>query len=280
MTRSRRRWRAAALATFGSITLVGAILGGTAIWPTATAWAAPMVTHPQDDWAGSQILKYEGDIPALPWALATGANQQLPGLDVSGYQSNVNWSTVANGGAAFVYVKATESTTYTNPAFTAQYNGSAAAGLIHGAYHFAIPNASSGAAQADYFLAHGGQPRGMALPPAVDLEYNPYGDVCYGMPAPALVAWVHDFSTELHRRTGGYPTIYTSTSWWNRCTANNPDFGATSPLWIPRYGKSIGTLPAGWGYQTFWQFADSGPFPGDQDYFNGSMAQLRALTGR
>jgi len=30
-------------------------------------------------------------------------------------------------------------------------------GLTRGAYHFARPGSSSGAAQADYFLAHGGR---------------------------------------------------------------------------------------------------------------------------
>jgi GH25 family lysozyme M1 (1,4-beta-N-acetylmuramidase) len=266
---------------FGGAVLAVAILLGSALWPDAGASAATlaaMVTHPQDDWAGSEILRYEGD--SLPLGPAAISGVQLPGLDVSRYQTNVNWPAVGKAGAAFVYVKATESTNYTNPSFGQQYRGAAAAGLIHGAYHFAIPNASNGIAQADYFLAHGGRPSGATLPPAVDLEYNPYGDVCYGMPPAALVAWVHDFSNEMRRRMGSFPAIYTSTSWWNRCTANNGEFGRTNPLWVPRYGKSIGALPAGWGYETFWQFADSGVFPGDQDYFNGTLAQLRALCGR
>lgn len=38
---------------------------------------------------------------------------------------------------------------------------------------------------------------------------------------------------------------------------------------------SVGTLPAGWSYETFWQFADSGSNPGDQDIFNGDMAGLQ-----
>lgn len=38
---------------------------------------------------------------------------------------------------------------------------------------------------------------------------------------------------------------------------------------------SVGTLPAGWSYETFWQDADSGSNPGDQDIFNGDMAGLK-----
>jgi hypothetical protein len=49
-------------------------------------------------------------------------------------------------------------------------------------------------------------------------------------------------------------------------------------LFVARYSSSPGTLPGGWGFWTFWQFADSGRFPGDQDYFNGSPARLLALA--
>ncbi|MFJ9458548.1 GH25 family lysozyme [Kitasatospora sp. NPDC101447] len=53
---------------------------------------------------------------------------------------------------------------------------------------------------------------------------------------------------------------------------------ATNPLWIARYASTVGTLPNGWSYQTFWQYADSGTFPGDQDYFNGAPDRLHALA--
>jgi GH25 family lysozyme M1 (1,4-beta-N-acetylmuramidase) len=191
----------------------------------------------------------------------------------------VNWPAVAGGSGAFAYVKATESTNYVNPYFGQQYNGAYQAGLVRGAYHFATPNTSDGPSQANYFVNHGGGWSGDArtLPPAVDLEYNPYGQQCYGMPPAALVAWVHAFVNTVRARTGRYPAIYTSTTWWSLCMGNDGSFGA-DPLWIARYAGSVGTLPPGWGSWAIWQSADSGPFPGDQDQFNGSMAQLRALA--
>ncbi|HEX3789248.1 MAG TPA: lysozyme [Pseudonocardiaceae bacterium] len=241
--------------------------------------AQARVTHPQDDYAGAQIARHEDTGPA-PAGIAAPPPGQLAGLDVSNYQGNVAWPTVVGGAGQFAYIKATEGVDYISPSFNSQYTGAYAAGLVRGAYHFATPNTSSGAAQADYFVAHGGgwTADGRTLPPAVDLEYNPYGDACYGMTPAALVGWIHDFATELHNRTGRFPTIYTSTSWWTQCTGNNNGFGATSALWIPRYGPVIGALPAGWTTQVIWQYADSGAFPGDQDYFNGSPAQLRQFA--
>jgi GH25 family lysozyme M1 (1,4-beta-N-acetylmuramidase) len=90
-----------------------------------------------------------------------------------------------------------------------------------------------------------------------------------------MVSWIRDFSNTYNSRVGRCPVIYTTTSWWTSCTGNNAGFSSTSPLWIARYASSPGTLPAGWSYHTFWQYADSGPSPGDQDYFNGDMAGLK-----
>ena len=242
--------------------------------------------------AGSQIRLHEGtDAPALtdeeslsgeeldPQAIEPHATQ-TPGLDVSGYQPNVNWASVASKGGKFVYIKATEGTGYRNPSFAQQYNGSYNAGLIRGAYHFARPDISSGTTQANYFVDHGGgwSADGKTLPGALDMEYNPYGSTCYGLSGASMVKWVRDFSNRVKARTNRYPTIYTSTSWWNQCTGSNGSFASTNPLWIPRYGSSVGTLPAGWGFRTIWQFADSGTFPGDQNRFNGAQDRLKVFA--
>jgi GH25 family lysozyme M1 (1,4-beta-N-acetylmuramidase) len=68
-----------------------------------------------------------------------------------------------------------------------------------------------------------------------------------------------------------------SPGWWTLCTGNNAGFSA-NPLWIPRYASSVGTLPAGWSFQTIWQNADSGVFPGDQNKFNGALDRVQAFA--
>lgn len=203
------------------------------------------------------------------------------GMDVSSYQGNVNWSGAYANGARFAYIKATEGTGYTNAYFAQQYNGSYNVGMIRGAYHFARPNLSSGAYQADYFVNHGGgwSGDGKTLPGALDIEWNPYsGGTCYGLSQSGMVAWIKSFSDEYHARTSRWPVIYTATSWWSECTGNRGDFTSTNPLWVARYASSVGTLPYAWSYYTFWQNADSGTFPGDQDRFNGAYDRLQALA--
>ncbi|MFI0901297.1 lysozyme [Streptomyces sp. NPDC020983] len=258
-----------------------AALGATAI-PAAAApshSAKNPITHPELDWAGSQAAKHQSAADAGTLTLTPNV-AGTPGLDVSSYQGNVNWSSVAANGARFAYVKATESTSYTNPYFTQQYNGSYNAGLIRGSYHFATPNTSSGAAQADYFVAHGGgwSKDGKTLPGMLDIEWNPYGASCYGLSASSMVSWILSFSNEYHAKTSRWPVIYTATSWWSQCTGNRGDFSSTNPLALANYNGSPGTMPYNWPYQTIWQYADSGIFPGDQDAFNGDFSRVQALA--
>ncbi len=218
-------------------------------------------------------------------ALTLGASQAsaatyVNGMDVSGHQGNVAWSTAYNNGARFAYVKATEGTSYRNPYFAQQYNGSYNVGMIRGAYHFALPNNSSGLAQADFFVNNGGgwSGDGRTMPPALDIEYNPYGSTCYGLSQSAMVSWIRAFSDRVHYRTNKYPMIYTTIDWWTTCTGNTSAFAATNPFWIARYSSTPPTAPAGSATWTIWQYADSGIFPGDQNRFNGSYTQLQALA--
>lgn len=245
---------------------------------SAVAVGSGPMTHPELDWMGSTIRAHEGG--STTGGVATPLVTQTPGMDVSGYQGNVNWSAAWSNGGRFAYIKATEGTSYTNPYFAQQYNGSYNVGMIRGSYHFALPDNSGGAAQADYFVNHGGgwSGDGKTLPGALDIEYNPYGATCYGLSASSMVSWIASFSNEYRARTGRYPTIYTSTNWWTQCTGNSSAFAANNPLWIARYSTSAGTLPAGWGFHTIWQYADSGVFPGDQDRFNGAYDRLQAFA--
>ncbi|MDI5963328.1 lysozyme [Streptantibioticus silvisoli] len=246
----------------------------------AQAAAAAKVTHPELDWLGSTVPAHDPGAALRPAAAVKPLDATVSGMDVSAYQGAVDWATAAANGGQFAYVKATEGTSYTNPDFSQQYNGSYNAGMIRGAYHFATPNTSGGAAQADYFVSNGGgwSADGKTLPPMLDIEYNPYGDECYDLSQADMVSWIAAFSNEVLARTGRYPTIYSTTDWWTTCTGNSSAFSATNPLFVADYNGTVGTLPAGWAAWTFWQYADSGTFPGDQDYFDGAIDRLQALA--
>jgi GH25 family lysozyme M1 (1,4-beta-N-acetylmuramidase) len=227
----------------------------------------------QDHPMGSQIRKHEGtaEMPREVNPADIGIMASVPGIDVSGHQGNVNWPAQWNAGKRFVWVKATEGTGYRNPYFAQQYNGSYNQGFIRGAYHFALPDRSSGATQATFFSNNGGgwSADGRTLPGAMDMEYNPYGATCYGLSRAAMTQWILDFSNTYKARWDKYPAIYTSTSWWSQCVSG--DFSSTNPLWVARYSSSVGTLPCCWSFYTVWQYSST---PIDQNTFNGSYDRL------
>lgn len=242
------------------------------VLPSARDAVSPMDNRTAEQTAGISLA-------SVTTLASTWRPSGIQGIDVSSHQFNVDWPRAWSQGARFAYVKATEATSYINPYYSQQYNGSRNVGMYRGAYHFAIPSVSSGAAQANYFVNNGGgwTADGRTLPPLLDIEYNPYsalGNTCYDMSASQMVAWIREFSNTIKARTGRLPMIYSTTDWWNRCTGSSSAF-ADHPLHIANYNQvGPGTLPAGWRNWNVWQYSSTGPFVGDSNVFNGSIEDL------
>lgn len=213
------------------------------------------------------------------------------GVDVSSSQhsngARINWPQVAESGLRFALIKTTEGNYYTNPYFAGDYSTAKSSNLFPAGYHFAIPSASDGTSQADFFLdrASGSAQRG-TLPPAVDLEWNPNdsSQPCYGLGADSMVNWIAAFRNEVQRRTHRLPAIYTSASWWNQCTGGDGSFSA-DPLWVASYDVSDPVLPAGWSSWTLWQYTSTGNIPGidgevDVSNFIGTQSDLPLFADR
>ncbi|WP_277675840.1 lysozyme [Saccharopolyspora rectivirgula] len=266
------------------VAIVATVLAGVLVTaPAAAHAAAPQPHHdappldpndPHGAWAGYSLRGQSG--PAQPRGVPA---ESVAGMDVSGHQGDVAWQAAYQAGARFAYVKATEGTDFRNSHFAQQYNGSYEVGMIRGAYHFALPDRSTGAEQAKFFAANGGgwSADGRTLPGVLDIEHNPYGEQCYGLNPQQMTGWIEDFSHTYHRITGRYPVIYTTTQWWNTCTGG-ADVAERNPLWVARYNDFVGELPGRWQQHTFWQYSDSGRFPGCQDVFNGSYEQLKRFA--
>lgn len=273
--RGRRRGVIGAAVAVTTVMLTAGLVGPAeaADSPAGDQKSIDAYVQKYDHPMGSQIRAHEGtaQMPQSVNPADIGVQATVAGIDVSGHQGNVDWPGQWNAGRRFVWVKATEGTGYINPYFAQQYNGSYNQGFVRGAYHFALPDRSSGSAQANYFSDHGGgwSGDGKTLPGALDMEYNPYGATCYGLSKASMTSWIKSFSDTYKARWNKYPAIYTSTSWWNQCVGSS--FSSTNPLWVARYASSVGTLPYDWGVWTVWQYSSS---PIDQNTFNGSYDRL------
>src|SRR5215469_1908492 len=190
----------------------------------------------------------------------------VQGIDVASFQhpngAAISWTKVAQAGYKFVFIKATEGSYYVNPYYAGDASGAKGAGMLTAPYVFGIPNYSGGALQADYAMDHSNYTAdGRTLAPILDIEYDPYvsqdgTNECYGLTATQMVAWIKSFATEIIRRTGEAPPIYTTADWWNACTGDSTSF-TSYPLWIASFA-SAPVVPAAWnGTWTYWQYTDT-----------------------
>jgi lysozyme len=198
----------------------------------------------------------------------------LQGLDVSDYDPDTQWVTVAQVGRSFAYVKATEGDDFTNPYFASDWAATKAQGISRGAYHYFHPEIDP-LSQADYFLSVMGTLSSTDLPAVLDWEET--GGLSVSAQIQSALVWL----AQVQSVTGKAPVIYVDPSFWN--ALGNPTQFASYPLYIANYEVTCPFIPAPWSSWTFWQ-QGTGPIDGvqsaaaDLDEFNGSLAQLHSFA--
>lgn len=193
----------------------------------------------------------------------------LRGFDISAYQG-----TTAPSGADFIIVKATEGASYTNGKYAAQIASARTKAKVVGAYHFARPEESSGASQADRFLAAAKPgPRDLLC---LDLEASKLSQAKTNAWAIAFAARLKDLAsgnTRILYMGSGYASSGTGRDlsehfsfWWfpqYPSTARTSTWPSAMTPWLPS------GLTCGWQQPHIWQFTDN---------FGGLDASVTALT--
>lgn len=176
------------------------------------------------------------------------------GVDVSSYQGEIDWDTLASQNISFAFIKATEGSSYVDPYFAENYQQAQQTGLRIGAYHF-FSYDSSGETQADHFIATV-SPVETMLPPVIDLEF--YGDKEANPPSSETVRPQLDILLErLEEHYGRKPILYATEKSYALYLA-----GAYSEydIWI----RNVVTNPSlsdgrDW---TFWQYTNRAKLEG------------------
>lgn len=172
------------------------------------------------------------------------------GIDVSRYQKKIDWQRVKAAKVEFVYVKATEGATYTDPYFKQNIAGARNVGIPVGVYHF-FRMTSNAQAQFNHFKKVVGN-RKMDLIPMIDIEVN---DGCSkSQIQKRLDALIALFKKEY----GCLPMIYSSQEFYNKYLA--PRYNRYH-LYLGRYGGSRPVID-GTGSYTIWQYTRRGKIDG------------------
>lgn len=184
------------------------------------------------------------------------ARYSVRGVDVSSYQGVIDWKTLSAQNISFVFIKATEGSTFVDDNFPYNYSEARKTGLRVGAYHF-FSYDSEGSTQADNFIETVEKYEGM-LPPVIDLEF--YGDKRENPPSQADVRKELDIFIE--KITEYYemnPIIYATEKSYSLYLGGAYE---DCDIWI----RSVYIPPAlsdgrDW---TFWQVTDKGLLEGYQ----------------
>jgi lysozyme len=171
------------------------------------------------------------------------------GIDVSHYQGKIEFSKVKNSGIDFVFVKATEGTTYLDPMFETNFAGANNAGLYVGAYHFGrFSNSDEAVAEAKFFLSKI-KGKTFTYPVVLDLEVDKK-QVSTKELTDAAIAFLEQLE-----KAGYFAMIYSGKYFFEK--ELEPDRLKPYAQWLARYGSSELGRDAG-----IWQYSSSGNVDG------------------
>jgi hypothetical protein len=192
----------------------------------------------------------------------------IHGFDVSAYQGT------SVPAADFVFVKATEGSGYTSSKFRAQWADAKRKARVRGAYHFARPEESSAAAQADRFLAVVKPDPGDLL--CLDLEASDLSQA-------ASNDWAIAFAARLkHKYPDNIRVAYFGRGYASNHTGKNlsqhyhlwwfPQYPSKAPThtWPKSFTPAVPSKnTTGWEKPHIWQWTDN---------FGGLDANISPLT--
>ncbi|HZE82692.1 MAG TPA: GH25 family lysozyme [Puia sp.] len=201
-------------------------------------------------------------------------NYSIHGIDVSKYQSIIDWSSVRDMKVGdvqigFAFIKATEGLGNEDTYFPRNWKKIKNAGLTRGAYHFFLAT-KSGKAQAENFINSVELLPG-DMPPVLDIEQ------AYGVPGDKLRERAKEWLQTIQDYYHILPIIYTNVDFYKQYLKDDFD---QYPLWVAHYlQKERPRIYRDW---IFWQHSEAGRVNGilthvDFDVFNGDSTEFRKL---
>jgi lysozyme len=211
-----------------------------------------------------------GDADPHDWTGRRPQAYPVHGIDLSRFQTRVDWARARAGGVNFAYLKATEGGDQVDPMFASHWQGAARAGVARGAYHF-FYHCRPATEQARWFIAHVPRAAG-ALPPVLDMEWTQTSPTCRIRRDSAVIRAEADaYMRAVGRHYGQRPILYTTV-----------DFFEDNELWrlegVEFWLRSTAAHPRDvyeGQHWTFWQYTGTGLVPGiagkvDINVFAGS----------
>ncbi len=204
----------------------------------------------------------------------------IHGIDVSKYQGDIDWRAVRASGVQFAYIKATEGGDRVDSKFRQNWEGSKAAGVQRGAYHFAYWCRTPQEEMANFVNTV--PPEADALPPVLDVEATPTSRTCRKvLQRGETIARMREMLQTMERVYHKRPVIYSTVDFYQAIL--HPSELEDYPIWIrsTKYSPPVKYGSRNWH---LWQYQSDARVPGIQGYvdrnaFHGDQKQWLAFAG-
>ena len=183
------------------------------------------------------------------------AEARYDGIDISSHQGKIDWEKVSSDkDIRFVYIKATEGSTYRSPHYPDNITEARRSGLLVGSYHY-LTTTSPIDRQFKNFST-------FALKNIQDLIPMLDVEVRGNWSRSQLIDSVAKFCNLVERHYGVKPMLYSTMGFYNKNLT--PHFNKYH-LYIGRYSNEEPEI--NWeGKYTIWQYSESGIIPGIDAY--------------
>ncbi len=183
------------------------------------------------------------------------------GIDVSHYQGNINWRTVAGDrNVSYVYIKATEGMNLVDNMYYQNLRAAHAAGIPVGTYHFFSPTASV-TTQINNLISAMPNLREQDLVPMIDVETIGKAS------AENFRSRLRQFLASVEQKYGVKPIIYTGTNFYNKYLCGYFD---DYLFMIAKYSEGFPELHGNPKF-AIWQYSSTGRVSGIRGYVDQSV---------
>lgn len=196
-------------------------------------------------------------LPTQVLAFGPSSNIIYQGIDVSGYQRNINFREVKESGINIVYIKSSEGSNYIDSRFERNYEQARANGLKIGFYHYVTARTEEQARrQAQFFVS---VISGKVVDCKLAMDFESFGSLSREEINRIGLVFLQTVEQLSGKEVILYSNAYTANNIWRGELTNYP-------LWVAQYGVNEPQNNGTWDSWAGWQYTDMGEVNGISTY--------------
>ena len=207
-------------------------------------------------------------LPIQVMAFGPSNNTIYQGIDVSGYQRNIDFKKVKEDGIEIVYIKASEGSNYIDSHFERNYQQARKHGLKIGFYHYVTARTEEQARkQAQFFVS---VISGKVADCKLAMDFESFGSLTREEINRIGLAFMQTVEQLSGKEIILYSNAYTANTIWRGKLTKYP-------LWVAQYGVNEPQNNGTWSSWAGWQYTDMGEVNGISTYVDRNQFTKEVL---